>query len=197
MSVAGISTSMKLFTVHSLVKALSIVALFGLGATVSSQTRSAWRPATLRGITVGKSKVPDMIRSWGQPKWSRTSPEDEEQHRVTWTNYERAGEFPGSTTAVSDARSQLITRINFYPDRLTKDEAIAHFGRNYVITRYAFDPCADEEESDAIFESPNGPVVNIEYRARGIAISIGYNNMVTKISYVSGPVGSAKSRCNR
>jgi len=178
-------------------KALLALALLSLDATVSSQTRGAWRPATLRGITVGKSKVTDMVRFWGQPKWSRTSPEEEDEHRVTWTNYEKAGEFPGSTTVVSDARTRLITRINFYPDRLTKDEAIAHFGRNYVITRYAFDTCADEEDAEAIFESPNGPVVNVEYRPRGIAISIGYNNMVTKISYVNGPVGPAKSRCNK
>jgi hypothetical protein len=188
---------MKLFMVHSLVKALSIVALFGLAVTASSQTSSAWRPATLRGVTVGKSKVPDMIRSWGQPNWSRTSPDEEDEHPVTWTNYEKAGEFPGSTTVVSDARTKLITRINFYPDRLTKDEAIAHFGRNYSITHYAFDTCKDKEIGESIFESPNGPVVNVEYRSRGIAISIGYNNMVTKISYVNGPVGPTKSRCGR
>jgi hypothetical protein len=188
---------MKLFAATSLRKGLPALAVFSLAVSVSSQTPSAWRPATLRGITVGKSKVPDMIRFWGQPKWSRTSQDDEGEHRVTWTNYEKAGEFPGSTTVVSEARTQLITRINFYPDRLTKDDAIAHFGRNYVITRYAFDTCADEEEAEAIFESPNGPVVNVEYRSRGIAISIGYNNMVTKISYVSGPVGAKKSRCSR
>jgi len=188
---------MKLSKAPSLLKALLVIALLSSAAAVTSQTSSAWRPATLRGVTVGKSKVPDMIRSWGQPKWSRTSPDEEDEHQVTWTNYEKAGEFPGSTTVVSDARTRLITRINFYPDRLTKDEAIAHFGRNYSITHYAFDTCKDKEKGESIFESPNGPVVNVEYRARGIAISIGYNNMVTKISYVNGPVGPTKSRCGR
>lgn len=188
---------MNLFLRSRLSKVFPAVALLCFVVNVSSQNQSVWRPASLRGITVGKSKVPDMIRFWGQPKWSRTSPAEEDERQVTWTNYEKAGEFPGSTTVVSDARTMVITRINFYPDRLTKDEAVAHFGRNYVITRYAFDPCADEEDKEAIFESPNGPVVNVEYRSRGIAISIGYNNMVTKISYVSEPVGAKKSRCNR
>ena len=187
---------MKCFKGSYLLKALLVLAFLSFAAAVTSQTGSAWRPATLRGITVGKSKVPNMIRSWGQPKWSRTTPEGKVKTRVTWTNYEKAGEFPGSTTVVSDPRTELITRINFYPDRLTKDEAIAHFGRNYVVTHYAFDTCKDKEEGESIFESPNGPVVNVEYRSRGIAISIGYNNMVTKISYVNGPVGPTKSRCS-
>lgn len=139
-----------------------------------------------------------MLRAWGKPKWSRTSKREakEESRQVTWTNYERVGEFPGPTTVVSDGRSGVVTRINFYPDRLTKEAAIAHFGSNYVVTKYAFDSCLDEEDFEPIYESPTGPLVSVEYRARGIAISVGYKDLVTKISYVSGPVGSAKSRCN-
>jgi hypothetical protein len=157
-----------------------------------------WRPATYRGITVGKSRLSEMIRRWGQPKWSRNSkPEaDEDSRQVTWTNYERVGEFPGPTTVVSDTKSGIVTRINFYPGRLTREQAIAHFGADYITTRYAFDSCLDEEDSEPIYESPNGPLVSVEYRARGIAISVGYKDLVTRISYVSGPIGSAKSRCN-
>ena len=161
------------------------------------QPNRQWRPATFRGIAVGKSRLAEMLRVWGKPKWSRTSkPENEEESRsVTWTNYERVGEFPGPTTVVSDTRSGVIARINFYPDRLTKEQAIAHFGSGYIITRYAFDSCLDEEDAEPIYESPTGPLVSVEYRARGIAISVGLKDMVTKISYVSGPIGSAKSRC--
>ncbi len=161
------------------------------------QTGRQWRPATYRHVTVGKSKVADMLRSWGKPKWSRTSKrEGDEESQVTWTNYERVGEFPGPTTVVSDTKSGVVTRINFYPDRLTKAQAIAHFGSDFVTTRYAFDSCLDEEDSEPIYESPAGPLVSVEYRARGIAISVGYQDLVTRISYVSGPIGSAKSRCS-
>ena len=72
-----------------------------------------------------------------------------------------------------------MTRINFYPDRLTKDQAISHFGSDYIITRYAFDSCLDEEDSEPIYESTTGPLVTVEYRARGIAISVGYKDLVT------------------
>ena len=158
-----------------------------------------WRPATVRGITVGKSRLGEMLRAWGKPKWSRSSKQatEEESQQVTWTNYERAGEFPGSTTVVSDTRTGVITRINFYPDRLTKDQAIAHFGSAYVITRYAFDSCLNEEDDERIYESPTGPLVIVEYRARGIAIYLGYKGLVTRISYLRGPIGSAKSKCGQ
>jgi hypothetical protein len=165
------------------------------GCLASGQPGSRWRPATFRGITVGRSKLTNMLRSWGKPKWSRTSKSDEDEPQVTWTNYEKVGEFPGPTTVVSDTRTGTITRINFYPDRLTKTDAISHFGKNYVITRYAFESCDSEEDDERVYESTNGPLVNVEYRERGIAISIGHNDMVTKISYVSGPVGGTKSRC--
>ncbi|HYR74276.1 MAG TPA: hypothetical protein VEM96_00405 [Pyrinomonadaceae bacterium] len=179
-------------------KSLLILSLLLSSAAFSApQPAPKWRPATLRGITVGKSKLADMVRKWGQPKWSRTSKPQagEEERQVTWTNYERVGEFPGPTTVVSDSRTGVISRINFYPDRLTKEQTIAHFGAGYIVTRYAFDSCLDEEESEPIYESPTGQLVSVEYRARGIAIAVGNKDMVTKISYVSEPIGSTKSRC--
>jgi hypothetical protein len=175
-----------------------ILSLTWLGALVPApQTGQKWHPATYRGVTLGKSKLSDVLRAWGKPKWSRTSRhEADEETQVTWTNYERVGEFPGSTTVVSDAKSGVVSRINFYPDRLTKEQAIAHFGSHYIVTRYAFDSCLDDEDSEPIYESPNGPLTSVEYRARGIAISVGYKDLVTRISYVSEPIGSVKSRCN-
>src|SRR5436853_2868318 len=67
------------------------------GSTLQSGRQ--WHLATYRGIAVGKSKLADMLRRWGKAKWSRTSKrEGEEERQVTWTNYERVGEFPGPTT---------------------------------------------------------------------------------------------------
>jgi hypothetical protein len=182
----------------SAILVLVIGVLVAAAAGRAAQAARQWRPATYRGITVGKSKLATMLRSWGQPKWSRNSkPDNEDERQVTWTNYEKAGAFPGPTTVVSDTHTGVITRINFYPDRLTREQVIAYFGKGYVETRYAFDSCGDEEDAEPIYESANGPLISVEYRARGIAISIGNNDMVTKISYVSGPIGSTKSRCAR
>ena len=138
-----------------------------------------------------------MLRVLGKPRWSRTSPgeADNESHQEVWNNYDRVGEFPGITNVVVDRRRGIITKIEFYPERLSKEEALAHFGRGYIITRYDFDRCGGDEESEPIYESPYGPLVSVEYRSRGIAISVGDKDMVTKIRYVSEPIGNAKPRC--
>lgn len=142
-----------------------------------------------------------MLRVLGQPKWSRPSGEgeedDPESRREVWNNYERAGEFPGTMSVVVDGRSGVITRIEVYPDKLTKEQAVAHFGPGYTVTRYDFDPCPGDEDSEPIYESPDGPLVSVEYRARGIAIAVGYKDLVTRISYVNGPIGAAKPRCKK
>jgi hypothetical protein len=179
---------------------MKFILIFSLLLSQAPSVRNAkhrWHAAAYRGLTVGKSTRADMLRVLGQPKWSRTSPgeADNEPQGDVWNNYERVGEFPGITNVVVDARRAVITRIEFYPERLTKEEAIAHYGRGFIITRYDFDRCGGDEESEPIYESPNGPLVSVEYRSRGIAISIGNKDMVTKISYVSGPVGSVRPRC--
>ena len=166
-------------------------------APSARQTDHRWHSATFRGLTVGKSRRADMLRVLGKPRWSRTSPgeADTESHPEVWNNYDRVGEFPGITNVVVDKRRGIVTRIEFYPERLSKEEAIAHFGRGYIVTRYDFDRCGGDEESEPIYESPNGPLVSVEYRSRGIAISVGYQDLVTRIRYVSGPIGSARPRC--
>ncbi|SRR6266699_1444052 len=183
---------------------LTFVLLFSQTQS-ARQTNHRWHAATYRGLTIGKSRRADMLRVLGQPKWSRKSPgedntdsrrkADSDSPREVWNNYEHAGEFHGIMNVVLDRRRDTITRIEFYPQKLSKEEAVAHFGRGYIITRYDFDRCGGDEESEPIYESPNGPLISVEYRSRGIAISVGYKDLVTKISYVSGPIGSPKSKC--
>jgi hypothetical protein len=176
-------------------KLLLILGLI-LSQTPARQPGRLWHRATFRGITVGKSKRVDMLRLIGEPKWSRTTPGEGEEHGTIWNNYERMGEFPGPMNVVTDSATEMVTRIDFYPQKLSKEQAIKHFGPGYVITRYAFDPCPGHEDEESIYESPSGPLMSVEYRARGIAIAVGYQEMVTKISYVSGPIGSTKPNCN-
>src|SRR5712671_4577372 len=177
-------------------KLLLILGLILSQAPSVRQVDRRWRPAVFRKITVGKSKRSDMLRVLGEPKWSRTTPGEGEEHGTTWNHYERMGEFPGPLNVATDSTTGIVTRIDFYPQKLSKEQAIKHFGPGFIITRYAFDPCPVREDEESIYESPNGPLGSVEYRARGIAIAVGYKEIVTKISYVSGPIGSTKPRCN-
>ena len=177
---------------------MKIILLFSLLLSQSPQPRpiqQVWRPAIYRGLRIGKSKRAEMLKVFGQPKWSRAA--ETGSHEEVWNNYERAGEFPGVTVIVLERARNVISRIDFYPTKLTKQQAIAHFGPHYIVTRYNFEPCHEDEESEPIYESPDGLLQSVEYRARGIAISLGNEEMVTKISYVSGPIGAPKSRCQQ
>lgn len=161
-------------------------------------SQQRWGAANFRGLIVGKSNRAAMLRILGQPKWSRAQKEeeaDEDAPQEVWNNYDGVGEFPGPTTVVLDKRTGVIIRIDFFPEKLTREQAIAHFGRNYITMRYDFDPCPGSEEDEPVYESPSGPLTSIEYRARGIAVLVGYKNLVTKISYVSGPIGATKPKC--
>ena len=164
-------------------------------ASQPKSIRSDWRPATFQGLIIGKSRRSDMLRRLGQPKWSRSHDggERDKDERESFSHYESGGEFPGSMTVVLSRRG-IVSRVDFFPSKLTRDQVIAHFGPSYVITRYATNPCGDED-SESIYEAANGPLTYLEYRSRGIAIAMGYQGLVTKISYVSGPIGGSQPSC--
>ncbi len=136
-----------------------------------------------------------MIRLLGKPKWTRAHRTDEPEERQSFNHYEGVGEFPGNATVVLNERG-LVARVDFYPAKLSRTEAVAHFGADYIVTRYAFDQCKSDEDEEALYESPSGPITVVEYRGRGVAIFVGANNLVTKISYIAQPVGRLKSQCS-
>lgn len=109
--------------------------------------------------------------------------------------YDSGGDFPGSLNVVIDKRSDVVLRIDLYPEKLSKDDAVKHFGQDYIVTRYDFDECLGNEESGPLYESPNGSLLEVEYRERGIAISVNGVGEVNNISYVSKPIGTPESRC--
>lgn len=163
------------------------------------RTKTNWRAASYKGLTIGKSTRADMIRVLGDPQWSG-SPGDQlanDPNPETWSEYESGGEFPGKLTVILDERSGVISGIDLYPENLSRDEAIKHFGNDYILARYDFDQCLGNEESAPLYESPDGQIVNIEYRARGIAVGIDQTGKVKQINYVSKPLGATESKCKQ
>jgi hypothetical protein len=158
------------------------------------RTSREWRPATYLGLTVGKSTYEDALRVLGDPRSTVVSEGDEPDTEV-WHHYEGVGELPGKLIVGVDAKTKVIERFILSPESLTKDDAIRHFGRDYVITRYDFDTCLREGDGAPLYESPNGAVTDLEYRERGISISLNYDNKVNHIEYVSKPTGAASSKC--
>ena len=156
-----------------------------------------WRAATYLELTVGKSTLADMSRVLGKPNWSGP-PADQtnnEPNPEVWNEYHRGGELPGKLTVITDKGSGVIQGIDLYPEGLSKADAVKHFGNDYLSTRYEFDKCLGGEESAPMYESPDGTLLYLEYRDRGLAIAVDGQGKVSHISYVSKPIGAASSRC--
>jgi hypothetical protein len=94
-----------------------------------------------------------------------------------------------------DEATNTIRAIDLLPRDLKKEDAIKHFGQDYILTRYDFDECLGNEEAAPLFESPKGAAVFIEYRQRGIAIAVNGQSNVNEIRYVSEPIGAESSKC--
>ena len=160
------------------------------------QSDREWRAGTYLGLTAGKSTRVDVLRVLGEPKRMDTPADQtpEEPNPEVWYVYDRGGEFAGDLTIVIDKRRDIVLRIDLNPVDLSKEE-VKHFGQDYILTRYDFDDCLGNEESAPVYESANGSLREVEYRQRGIAISVDDNGKVNTISYVSKPIGAQQSRC--
>lgn len=156
-----------------------------------------WRAASYLGLTIGTSTRADVLRVLGEPARKDTPVDqaEDEPHPEVWYVYQGIGEFPGELTAVIDERSGVVLRLDLSPQNLSRDEAIRHFGKNYIVTRYDFDECLGNEESAPLYESPSGSIISIEYRQRGIAVAVDETGRVNTISYVSKPIGARQSKC--
>jgi hypothetical protein len=142
---------------------------------------------------MGKSKVADMRRVFGKPARVEKF-DDDKSNPEMWYHYNGVSEFPGSLRVIVD-KTRTVRRLDLLPKLLTKEDAIKHFGPDYVITRYDFDDCLGDEEAAPIFESPTGNVITIEYRQRGIAFAVNAYGNIDTISYVSEPIGAETSKC--
>lgn len=166
----------------------------------NSQDKKEWQPATYKGLIMGTSTRDDMLRILGEPKdfseYKELEKNSEPNAEIEYF-YDNAGEFSGDLIIGVNNSSKKIMWIRLRPQKLSKEEAISHFGNDYIITRYDFDDCIDNMEGSPIFESPDGQVVLIEYRKRGIFFGLKLKNedQVDEVSYISKPPGSPSSRC--
>jgi hypothetical protein len=85
-----------------------------------------WRPATYRGLTMGKSKVADMRRVFGAPTRVERFNQDKSNPQV-WYHYDGIWEFPGTLRVILD-KTRTVREVHLLPKNLRKEEAIKHFG---------------------------------------------------------------------
>lgn len=157
------------------------------------QISRKWQAATYRGLMMGRSTRADMIRVLGEPKWSELFDEDKSKPEC-WYHYDSGGEFPGEVVFNVDKSTGVILKMILHPKDLSLKEAIKRLGGSYVATRYEFCQGFDEEESAPLYENPSGQFRYIEYRKRGMALSIGNNDKVDFIVYLSEQIANSKCK---
>lgn len=162
--------------------------------TARRDIKRVWRAATYRGLTMGRSGLAEVLRIFGPPKETELFDEGTSKPEV-WYHYEGSWDFRGTLRVVVDKATNTVRAVDMLPTDLKMEEAIKHFGPDYIVTRYDFDSCLGDEESAPLFESSNGSVVFIEYRQRGIAISVDGTGNVNEVRYVSEPIGAESSKC--
>ena len=143
---------------------------------------------------MGSSQVADMLRLLGPAKKTEKFDEGWPNPEV-WYHYEGQWDFPGTLRVIVDEATNTVRAADLLPTDLKLEEAIKHYGPDYIVTRYDFDSCLGNEEAAPLFESPKGNVVYIEYRQRGIAIAVNGQGNVNEIRYVSEPLGAEASKC--
>mgnify|MGYP001172747266 CR=1 FL=1 len=161
-----------------------------------------WKPAKFKGLKVGESTKEEVLKILGKPDWEGFSEgdSDEDTSPEWWMDYDSMSvmEWGGKLTVILDKKRETVLAVVFYPINLKKNQVIESFGKDFVTTRYAFEPCDESNGGSArIFESKNGQLEYLEYRSRGIAVSFDTadKEIVRAIEYLNSPPGSKISKC--
>lgn len=158
-----------------------------------------WCAGEYRGLTVGTSKYKDMVRILGKPLSSGPAADQNDPVNFVWHDYGNIkGKLSGRLGIVIDKRIGKIVLISIAPSEITKEEVVRYFGPDYTTMGYEF--CEGFEGTSApTFENPKATELNnIEYRSRGISISIGFRDQVNEVNFVAEPTGLAsKEECTK
>lgn len=165
--------------------------------TLSPPPRQEWQVATFRGLKMGKARIDDLRKVFGEPLEIVDLNSVGNKNDILY-RYDSKEKIIGKMVAWVNKKTQTIVSIELRPDSMSKREVLDYFGKDYIITKYNFKDCPGETfDSAPMYESPNGTVENVEYRDKGVAIAIfDDNDMVQHILYLSEPFGSESSKCS-
>jgi hypothetical protein len=169
---------------------LTALVIQGAPATDSQTALSKkWVAAVYHGLVVGTSTKADVLRVLGKPK----SVGKEQDTGLPTMSY--AVSDPVQGTLVVFIRRGLLDAMSLTPKtRSTKDDIVSVLGSDYLVVHYAPDDCLGEGGAAPIYEDRNGPIERIEYRSRGLALSL-HDSEVEAILFVAKPFGPTRSRC--
>jgi hypothetical protein len=158
-------------------------------AQAKPRVEASWTPAVYRGLTVGVSTNADAFRVLGNPRFSGKEPDT----GLPIMTYAVSEPVRGELTVY--LKRDVIDGMTLIPEnRLTKKEAVKLFGSDYLQVSYASDDCLTEAGSAPIYESPDGHIEHLEYRARGRVLIL-HDDVVVAVAFVHKAFGPPHSRC--
>lgn len=165
---------------------------------VQAQTSNDWKPATFKGLTVGKSLESDVISTLGKPISVSKATDDGDAPRNTSSSsssivYRYNEGFDGDLVFEISKQSRVVNSAILYPEHLTLSHILSMYGDDYVKTRYEILECPGDAGASFIRESPSGSLQFLEYRSKGIVVDEDDSTgSVRSIEFVSGPIGKTK-----
>lgn len=155
-----------------------------------------WCPGMYRGLTPGQSTLADVVQVLGKPNSSGPVDEQDDPKNYIWHDYGKISNgVAGRLAVITDERTDKIAYISIAPDEMTKQQAIDLFGPDFQEVGYTFCSGSGNETSLPVYEDPTSTELrNVEYRSRGISISIGFRDVVTEINLFSEPAGLASKK---
>lgn len=154
----------------------------------AAENNGKYVPATFRNLTLGRSKLSDLLRVLGKPLRVETSESE----------FVYVYEQPGVTFRVAVSRTErLVIAVEEYPRVfLSIEQAVQRFGNSLSRFRYSADNCLSDGESAPLYESPTGKHFYLEDRHRGLALHlVTRTGPINFIEYRRDPIGPKKSQC--
>lgn len=174
-----------------------LLLVFGSACQSNSGNASAagteWIPATVNGVTVGRSSYDDIVRLWGPPfkeaefAGDPYEPEPGETPPELFTElWYRGIEIDGKTVnagVLIGNQTRLVRSISYGREGLTKQEAIAQFGANHYVVTNGSSECAPMETALKPIEDPLDFPILLVYPKKGLKVQVREDDSVMQVIY--------------
>jgi len=147
-----------------------VCALYLCGSAAAQEKPSKeWRTASYHGVVVGTTSKKEVLLRLGKPFWEGSAAD---VSNATTLAYKVNDPVEGRLEVY--LRHSVVLSMFLYPDAVVgKEDVIRIFGTDFLLARYSMDDCPGENEgSGPIYEDPKGSFTRMEYRSRGITVSL-------------------------
>lgn len=159
-------------------------------AVAQKWAAAGFRPAVFEGLVMGKAKRGDVVARFGEPE-----SEGPGEAGALCLTYRDIGGFKGIANFWLNPKTLVVNSLDIAPLDLTKEQAVAKFGKGAVLTRWAGARCYELGGGigGPFYLDPHGELFTTEYRHLGIMIEGA--TMVRSIEYQSRPLGLDRDPC--